>query len=277
MDLQLIKSYFVSGYHILLEQIKLYVDYLVTQLNLPTVIELVVLMVILAWLWSKIKNTALARIIPKLVLFAILLFISNFLGFLAVFYLLSILLVIFLIASINIYQQDIKQIVENLFISRRMWNKVQPLDQRELSGFTKDLSEVIGALAKLHITSMLIIKTSKSLQRLAETGLPMNAPFRKDLVMGIFLHRSNLSSGAMIIDNGMITAVGANLVPLSSKRLQFSLSNPIIKQIAIDFNALMIITNKEDNNLSLLHGENVYSKLAPGSLDRVLKNIFLAK
>lgn len=277
MNLELIKNYFVSGYRILLEQIKLYADYLAFQLTLPVVMELIVLVAVLAWLGFKIRNTTLVRLVPKLILFAVLLLVSNFLGFLAVFYLLTALLVIFLIASMNIYQQDIRQIVENLFISRRVWNKVQPLDQRELSGFTKDLSDVVGLLAKSHIASMLIIKTSKSLQRLAETGMPMNAPFRKDLVLEIFSHRSNLSSGAMIIDKGIILSIGANLISLSNKKLQFSLSNPVIKQVASSFNALIIITHKDDDNLSLLHGENVYSKLAPGSLDRVLKNIFLSK
>lgn len=277
MSTELIKNYFVSGYHILVEQIKLYADYLVLQLTLPVVIELIILVAILAWIGFRIKNTTLVRLVPKLILFAVLLLVSNFLGFLAVFYLLAVLLVIFLIASMNIYQQDIRQIVENLFISRRVWNKVQPLDQRELSGFAKDLSDVVGLLAKSHIPSMLIIKTSKSLQRLAETGMPINAPFRKDLILEIFSHRSNLSSGAMVIDNGIIQAIGANLTPLSNKKLQFGLSNPVIKQIACNFNALVIITHKDGDNLSLLHGENVYSKLAPSSLDRVLKNIFLSK
>jgi diadenylate cyclase len=277
MNTELIKNYFVSGYHIFLEQIKLYADYLALQLTLPVVIELAILVAILAWLGFRIKNTTLVRLVPKLILFAVLLLVSNFLGFLAVFYLLAVLLVIFLIASMNIYQSDIRQIVENLFISQRVWNKVQPLDQRELPGFVKDLSDVVGLLAKSHVPSILIIKTSKSLQRLAETGMPMNAPFRKDLVLEIFSHRSNLSNGAMIIDNGIIQAIGANLIPLSNKKLQFSLSNPVVKQIAGSFNALVIITHKDDDNLSLLHGENVYSKLAPGSLDRVLKNIFLSK
>jgi len=277
MSFELIKNYFISGYHILWEQIKLYADYLAAQLTLPVIIELVVLIIILAWLGSKIKNTALVRVVPKLILFAALLLISNFLGFLAVFYLLAALLIIFLIAAINIYQPDIRQIVENLFISRRSWHKLQPLDQRELSGFAKDLSDIVGVLAKSHIASLLVIKITKPLQRLAETGLPMNAPFRKDLVLEIFSHRSNLSNGAMIIDNGVITAVGASLAPLSNKRSLFNLNHPVIKQVTDNFNALIIITYKEDDNISLLHGENVYSKLAPGSLDRVLKNIFLSK
>lgn len=277
MNLQLIKNYFISGYHILGSQIKLYADYLSAQLTLPVIIELIVLIIILAWLGSKIKNTALVQVVPKLILFAALILISNFLGFLAVFYLLSALLIIFLVASINIYQSDIRQIVENLFISRRSWHKLQPLDQRELSGFAKDLSDIVGVLAKSHIAALLIIKVTKSLQRLTETGMPMNAPFRKDLVLEIFSHRSNLSNGAMIIDNGIITAVGANLTPLANKRSLLNLAHPVIKQVANNFNALVIITHKEDDNISLVHGENVYSKLAPGSLDRVLKNIFLSK
>ncbi len=109
MNVQLIEHYFVSGYHLFLEQIKLYADYLALQLSLPVAIELIVLMAILAWVGFKIKNTALVRIVPKLILFAVLLLVSNLLGFLAVFYLLFVLLIMFLIASFNIYQQDIKQ------------------------------------------------------------------------------------------------------------------------------------------------------------------------
>lgn len=277
MTAESIKNYFVFGFDILADRLQFYGNYLLGQLTLPVIIEILIIAGLLVWLGLKIKHTLLARIVPKLIILGILMLISNFLGFWAVFYLLTGLTLIFIIATINIYQADVRQIVENLFISKKVWQKVQPLDKRELTGFAKDLSDTIITLARSKISALLIMRTAKSINRLAETGMLMNAPFTKELVLEVFSHRSGLSIGAMIIDNGIILAVGATLAALPTKHLTFKVTDPIIQQVAANWGALIVITHKDSDDIALLHGDNIYSKLAPNGLDRVLKNIFLSK
>ncbi len=276
MSYEAIKTYFIDGYQLLLDQINLSIGSLSSVFNLVVLLDILLLVVLLYWVWTKIRRTLLIRVLPSLFGILFLVFASKFLGFIALFYISILLLTAFLVAIVLIYSQEIQKLIESSFNHQKNRDRIRLLDRHELSSFVRQLTDTVVTLSKSKIPSLLVIKTSKPIGRLAENGIALYTPFNKEFVLDIFSHRSRLSSGALIIDNGIITATGSTLTVVSPKKFVFSLSNPVLKQVALHWNTVVIITYKHTENLSLLYGENSYSKLAPGSLERVLKTILLA-
>jgi len=271
-----ISEYFVTGYQLLLDQINLSINSLSSIFNLVVVLDILLLIILLYWIWVKIKKTSLIKVLPSLFGVLFLVFASKFLGFIALFYVSTLLLITFFVAIVLIYSQEVQKLIENLFNHQKNRDRIRFLDRHELSGFVRQLTDTVIALSKSRIPSLLVIKTSKPMGRLTENGIALYTPFNKEFVIDIFSHRSRLSSGALVVDNGVITTAGSTLTVASPKKFVFSLSNPVLKQVALHWNAIVIITYKHTESLSLLYKENSYSKLAPGSLERVLKTILFA-
>lgn len=277
MLFEAIQNYFVEGWRLLLAQAQLSIGSLSAVFNLVTALDILLLLLILWWLWIKIRKTQLTRTLPTFFGLLLILLISKLLGLIALFYATSVLLVVFLIAAVLIYGQELRQLVEHSLNGDKHLNKVRPLGQPELSNFVRDLADTSAALAKSKTPALLVIKTTKPLNRLIENGTPLKTHFSKDFVLDIFSHRSRLSSGAMIVDSGTVAAAGSTLTISSPKRFAFSLANPVLKQVAWHWEAIVVITHKQAETLSLLYKDQVYSKLAPGSLERVLRAILLPK
>ncbi|MFA5270137.1 MAG: diadenylate cyclase [Patescibacteria group bacterium] len=272
-----ITGYFVDGYRLLMEHAQLSVDNLASVFNLVTVLDILLVLGIVSWLWIKIRHTALARAIPNFVILLLIFVISKMLGLVAVSILSLALMVVLLVAAILIYSPDLQKVVEGAFISQRTVGRIKTLSDADVNEFIRDLSDTIGALAKLQIPSLIVVRVTKPVSRLIEQGTSLHTPFNRDFVIDTFSHRSKLSSGAMIVDRGLIVAAGSTLTVASPKRFPFTLDNPAIRQAATHWEALAIITSKNTDTVSLLHKNNTYAKLATGSLERVLKSILLAK
>ncbi|MBN2585232.1 diadenylate cyclase [Patescibacteria group bacterium] len=277
MSSEAIQGYFVDGYGLLLEHAQLSIANLASVFNLVTILDILLVLGIVSWLWLKIRHTALARGLPNFIVLLLLFVISKMLGLVAISILSLALMVVLLVAAILIYSSDLQKIVEGAFISQRAVGRIKTLSDADANEFIRELSDTVGALAKLQIPSLLVVRVTKPVSRLIEQGMPLQAPFNRDFVIDTFSHRSKLSAGAMIVDRGLIVAAGSTLTVTSPKRFPFSLDNPAIRQTATHWEALVIITSKGTDTVSLLHKNNTYAKLATGSLERVLKSVLLAK
>jgi len=275
--MDLIKEYFVIGYNLFLDQINLSFSEIYKTFNLVVVLDIVLLFGLFYWIWSKIRGTSLTKVLPGLFGILILILTSKILGLLAFFYALIFLFIVLLVASVLIYGQELQKIVEFSASNSKRQDKIRLLDRHEINNFIKDLTNTIILLSKYKISSLLVIKTNKPVGRLIDNGTALKAPFSKGLVVDIFSHRSGLSSGAIIVDNGTVVAVGSTLTDSDPKKFTFSLSNPVLKQVALHWDAIVIVTYKNNDYISLLHKDNSYSKLSPSSLERVLKTILMSR
>ena len=275
MGFDAIQYYFESGWQALMGQATFNLMGLASLFNLVTVLDIILVLLLMWWLWWKIRGTALLGLIPKLTGILIILFISKLLGFLAVFYMTSAGLVVVLIAAGIIYNQDFKKIFDGDSHYSRLAKRSILDGNYDAKRFFTELSDTVVTLARTKTSALLVIKTDESLGKLAATGTPLGSPFTKEFVLDVFSHRSKLAAGAMIIDNGVIVAAGSTLSTTPPKRFMFSLTNPAVQQAAKNHDALIIVTHKDKEEISLLHKSGIYTKLTPRNLDRVLKPILL--
>lgn len=276
MGFDALAHYFQSGWQEQIAEAVFNWTSVVDAFNLTTLIDILLVAVILYWAWKKVKNTALKKLLPKIVLILFLMFASKLIGLLAVFYAISAGLVIMLISAGVIYTPDFKKIFEGDLGHEQLARKNILPGEYNAKRFLTELSDAVVLLAKSKIASLIVIKTDLPIEKLINNGTALYAPFTKEFVCDIFSHRSKLSAGAMIIDRGVVVSAGSTLTMATPKRFVFTSSNPTIKQTATKYDTLVVITYKDRQTVSLLHKDSVYAKISTANLDRILKTILLA-
>ena len=275
MGFDALAHYLESGWQALVGEVSLNWSGITSLLNLATVIDILLVLILLWWVWKKIKGTSLARMLPKVTGVLLLMFLAKLFGLLAIFYAMFAGLIILLIITGIIYQQDFKKILDGDQSYNSLTRKNLSNGDYDVKRFLTELSDAAVALAKSKTSALIVVKTDLPLTKLAESGTYLCTPFDKEFVWDVFSHRSKLSAGAMIVDKGVIVAAGSTLTANAPKRFVFSLNNVAIQQAAAVYEALVIITYKDKEDISVLHKNSSYAKLASKNLDRILKAILL--
>ena len=270
-------NYFTDGYQLLTSQLQLSFSNFSSALNLINILDIALVAIVFWWIWTKIRRTALVKTIPSFIGLLLIILFSKLFGFTALFYITLILILILLITSVLLYNQELQRILENALDGGKQKNKVRPLGQYELGNFIKELSDTVTALAKSKVSSVLVIRTNKPVVGLTENATSLRTPFNKEFVLDVFSHKSKLSSGAIVVDNSMIVAVGSTLMATTPRNFAFNLANPALKQAALHWGTIVIVTYKNTDNVSLLYKDHSYSKLVLSNLERVVKNILVPR
>ncbi|MFA5967113.1 MAG: diadenylate cyclase [Patescibacteria group bacterium] len=275
MGFDVIAHYLESGWQALMGEAALNWVSLASVLNLAALIDIILVVLLLWWVWSKVKNTPASRMLLRVLGILPIMFLAKLFGLAALFYISAIGFVVMVIALGVIYQQDFRNILDGKTSYARLARKNLTSGEYNAKKFLTELTDAVTLLAKSKIPSLIIVKTDLPLDKLAEKGTYLCTPFSKEFVWDIFSHRSKLSAGAMLVDNGVIVAAGSTLTTNAPKRFSFNLSNAAIQQVAAQYEAIIIITHKDKEDVSVLHRKSSYAKLAPKNLDRVLKTILL--
>ena len=274
MGFDAIAHYFTSGGQALMGEAALNWSSVTSLLNLATLLDVLLVLGLLGWVYQKIKGTALARMLPKVALVLLLMFLAKLFGLLALFYVTFAGLIILLIATAIIYTADFRKIIAGDLLNK-LSRKNLADGEYDAKKFVSELSDAVALLAKSKTASLMVIKTDLPLGKVNETGTHLYTPFSKEFVWDVFSHRSKLSSGAMIVDKGVIVVAGSTLSTHAPKRFVFSPTNAAILHMATNYDAIVIITYKDKEEVSVLHKKSAYTKLAVKNIDRVLKNILL--
>lgn len=273
MGFDALEHYFSSGWQALSGQANFSWSGIAEIFNLTTLLDILIVLLVLWWLWNKIKRTALSGMIPKIGIVLLVMFLAKLLGLIAVFYTAFVGLLVMLISIGVIYHQDLKKLWDSELAYAVIAKKSVMNGEYDAKKFLSELSETVLTLAKSRTPALLVVRTDIPLNKLIIGSTPLYAPFSKEFVWDIFAHRSKLSSGAMIIDRGIVIAAGSTLSKNAPKRFLFNLNNSAISAAARDHDALIIITHKDKEDISLLHKDSSYTKLSPNNLDRILKTI----
>ena len=275
MGFDAIQHYFSSGWAALSGQANFSWSSITDTLNLTVALDIVFVLLLLWWVWRKIRHTALAGMVPKVGLVLLVMFLAKLFGLIAVFYAAFAGLLVLLISIGAIYHQDLKKLWDSELAYAVIAKKHVMNGQYDVKKFLNELSDTVVTLAKTQTPALLVIRTDLPVSKLIANGTHLYAPFSKEFVLDIFCHRSTLSAGAMLIDQGVVIAAGSHLANNVPKRFLFSLNNSAIRDAANKYDALIIITHKDREDISLLHKTSSYTKLSSINLDRILKTILL--
>jgi diadenylate cyclase len=137
------------------------------------------------------------------------------------------------------------------------------------------LDELVNAIYSMSETrtgALIVIERSTGLKTYTESGVTINATISEELICTIFYHLTPLHDGAIIIQNGIISAAACYLPLSSSKQLKkyHGSRHRAALGIAEETDALALVVSEENGMVSLAVNSNIYSRIKENELKNMI-------
>jgi diadenylate cyclase len=220
-----------------------------------------------------IRGTRAVQMLAGALVIALLYFLSTALDLLALQLLLRSVLSSILLITVIIFQDDIRRALTEMGRTPFFKNHKIAAD---------DLTQIISAtvsLSRRRIGALIIIERETGLQEYIETGFIIDSRLLQELLLSIFLTKSPLHDGAVVIKKGRIHSA-ACVLPLS-KNLNIDKRYGMRHRAALGLSemtdAVIISVSEETQEISVVQGGVITPMRDEDKLETVLKDIFLVR
>ncbi len=171
------------------------------------------------------------------------------------------------IAVIILFQPELRRLITQF--GQRNWIASDTTKE------TFPLDEVVNALtamAEERIGSLIVIERNTGLKSYAEAGVAVDAVITEEFIRTIFFPMTPLHDGAIIIQEGRITAAACYLPLSDSKQLrkQHGARHRAALGIAEESDALALITSEETGNISIMVNGRIYPRIKVSDLKNMI-------
>jgi diadenylate cyclase len=244
-------------------------------LSLSSIVDIGITALLIYWLFSLIRGTRAVR----LVIGVSVLFVVYGLAVAFQLRLLTQILqdgaVIGLFALAVIFQPELRRALERIGRVGSFGWLLSPAQSRtaELVG-----TEVARAAAELSAEghgALIVLERETGLEEVAETGVMIHADISADLLSTIFMPRSALHDGAVIIREDRIVAAGA-VLPLAETSIyseRFGTRHRAALGITEQTDAIVVVVSEENGQISLVERARIVRNLTEVGLSRAIQGL----
>ena len=129
-------------------------------------------------------------------------------------------------------------------------------------------------MSREKVGALIVFTREARLDDYVKTGTTIDGQVSEQLIRNIFFPKASLHDGAMIIREGKITAAGCVLPLSTSDRLAADLGTRHRAGVGMSesSDAIVVIVSEETGTISVAEGGMLKRHLAPGTLDKLLRN-----
>ncbi len=155
-----------------------------------------------------------------------------------------------------VFQPELRAALAKIGTNRffmRLWNR------EESEHFVDDFVDAVSYLASRRYGALFVICRSNRLDDFADSGVPLDALFSRELVGSIFMPQTPLHDGAVIIHNKRIISAAA-ILPVSSKEIKdrsMGLRHRAGIGAAEESDAVVVIVSEETGAVSIVFGNMI--------------------
>lgn len=239
---------------------------------LVAIADIVVVAYLIYRVLHLIRGTRAQQVLIGLALVGISFFASRYFGLRTLSWILDNFIGSFLLIVIVVFQHDIRRGLSRVgrgpFLGGVAYGQGAYL--------VEELTRAAEALASDHIGAIIIVEREADLSELAETGIRVDARITTGLLTQIFTPAGPLHDGAVIIQQGRITAAAVFLPLTQNPRLDPSLGTRHRAAVGIteEFDAIAIVISEERGQISISEGGTLTRDLDPTMLRKVLQRYF---
>lgn len=242
----------------LVEYIRDYVVFPFTEINIVDIIDILLLSFLLYTVYKFIRDRHVGRIALGLGAIVLIYVASDLLHMTAISSILKNFYVVGIMVICIIFQPELRAALEEVGSTsihiKNIRNKKTPQDDKVLA-VVEEISAAAFELSAKHEGALIVIERSSRLRSQLTEGIPVDAKVSRQLLCNIFVNRSPLHDGAVVIR-------GSRIVSASSKSKSISESNdPAIKglgtrhraalRISEISDAVVVVVSEETGNISV--------------------------
>ena len=213
------------------------------------ILDLSIVFFLILMFVKSIRGSRVGQLIKGIVLFVLMVTISNLLNLRILNFILTSIMTYGVIAIIVIFQPELRRALEQLGTNK--FTKFFGIDKDIATKTKEDIYKVIIAaleLSKTKTGGLIVLEREIKIEDIVDTGVILNSEVSPQLLVNLFTPNTPLHDGAVIINDNKIVAA-ACILPLAS-------SSDISKELGTRHRAALGISKESDSIAVVISEEN---------------------
>ena len=257
------------------EYFKLLQEYPIKLVSL--ILDLAIVIFIVVKMFQIAKGSRALQLIKGIILFILITWLSGILNLTIVHSVLTAFLPSGVIALVVIFQPEIRRGLEQ--IGTNKFTNLFGMDKSIETKTREDIYKIVIAveeLAKTKTGALIVIQRDISLSDIISTGIEMNSEISPQLLVNIFVPKTPLHDGAVVINNNRIAAA-ACILPLANNTdisKELGTRHRAAVGISKEYDAIEIVVSEESGKISIAKDGTLIVDVKEEALKKILiKNI----
>lgn len=246
----------------------------VTRMQWTDYLDILLVAFLIYRLLPLIRTPNTMRVAKAVVVVMVILGLAEVLHLYAMSFILNQFLSIGLIALVVLFQPELRRMLDHLgsVQLRGLLGGVKPVAEMDMV-----ISQTVAAcdcMSREKVGALIVFAREARLDDFIKTGTIIDGQVSEQLIRNIFFPKAALHDGAMIIREGRATAAGCVLPLSQSDRLSADLGTRHRAGVGMSesSDAIVIIVSEETGTISVSEGGMLKRHLAPGTLEKLLRN-----
>jgi diadenylate cyclase len=251
-----------------------FVDSLVRQITLTTLLDISITAIFIYWLFSLIRGTRAVTLVIGVSILLGIYALAQFLELRLFTQLLQAGAVVGLFALVVVFQPELRRALERIGRVGAVGRLFAPASQRQVEHVAGEVSKAAGILSRGGHGALIVLERETGLEEIAETGIMLHADLSHELLCTIFMPRTELHDGAVIIRGDGIVAAGA-LLPLTEMQLseRFGTRHRAALGITEQTDAVAVVVSEESGQMSVVERARIVRVPGEQQLERALASL----
>jgi diadenylate cyclase len=244
---------------------------------ISVVLDVTIVLFIIIYMFKIAKNSRVMQLAKGILTIIVITWLSDVLHLTAVHSILTAILPSGVLALIVIFQPEIRRALEqigtNKFVNFFGMNK-------DIATRTKeDIYKIVIAvqeMAKTKTGALIVLERDIKIDDIVSTGIEMNSEISPQLLVNIFVPKTPLHDGAVVIANNKIVAA-ACILPLANNRdisKELGTRHRAAVGVSKESDAIAIVVSEESGKVSIAKDGTLIADVKEEALKKILiKNI----
>jgi diadenylate cyclase len=241
-----------------------------------SILDIALVAFVVYWLFILIRGTRAVRIVIGLSILYLVYLVADAIGLQLLTRLLEAAAVVGLFALVVVFQPELRRALEQIGRVGSVNRFFVSAEVASAERVAREISRAARLLAGSRHGALIALERETGLQDLAaESGVPIHADLRAELLVTIFYHGTALHDGAVIVSGDEIVAGGV-LLPLSQNVLdseRYGTRHRAAIGISEQTDAVVVVVSEETGSISLVVRGRIERNLTEEHLRRRLFNL----
>ena len=174
---------------------------------------------------------------------------------------------------IIVFQNDLRRLLTQVGTGPLF----SPRDRMAQGQSLEELVRAVSHLAGRRVGALIVLQNEVGLNEYIDVGTRLDARVSRELITSIFLPESPIHDGALIIQNGRITAAGCFLPLTTNPNVSKTLGTRHRAAIGLteETDAMVIVCSEEDGTISLVREGTITRDVDSGTLRTTLQRLLI--
>lgn len=243
------------------------------------IIDIIIVTYVIYKMLVFIRETRTVHLLKGIVMFLIVMQVSYAFNLHTVYYILSNVFQLGFIAVLIVFQPELRRALEQLgktSVGKGKWFNFDERSETAERGAV--ISEVVRSCQQMSnskIGALIVFEDEDKVSDIIETGIPLDAEISSELLVNIFIPKTPLHDGAVVIRGNKIAAAACFLPLSQDPTLSKELGTRHRAGLGISetSDAFVVIVSEETGNISVAHKGELKVNLTPDALTKRLTKV----